>query len=170
MRVTIAQTRLFLSLLILPITVFAADGTEQANCDTLVAETGTACMDMISRGLDVSCNTYLGAVGMAMDQADGNLFDVGDANKDTANRFCATYVKKLRKDRKANNHTMLGKSEVGPECAALAERFDARCITGLGKEKLSGKCKNVARTFTMGATGSMARGQLCTVAGMQLPE
>lgn len=143
---------------------------KQANCDTLVTETRATCMAMIRRGLDVSCSTYLGAIGTAMDQASGNLFDVGDANQSTAAALCSTYVDKLREDRDEHASSMLPQDKAGPKCSALAERFETRCMVNLGKEPLPGKCKNVARTFLMGASRQIPREKLCSVAGRQLPE
>lgn len=142
----------------------------RASCDTLVTETRATCMDMIRRGLDVSCNTYLGAIDTAMDQASGNLFDVGDANQSAAGSLCSTYIDKLREDRDKNAGSMRPKAEVGPKCAALAGRFETRCMANLGKEPLPGKCKNVARTFLMGASRQIPREKLCLIAGRQLPE
>lgn len=161
----------FWMLLLVPVAACsAADNTEQASCDTLVSETRTACTDMISRGLNVSCNTYLGAVKTAMKQAGGDLFDVGEANQQTANSFCAIYVEKLRKEREENDGSMNSKGESNAQCVALAERFDASCMATLGKSPLPAKCKNVGRTFMMGATKQMPQGQVCTIAGMQLPK
>lgn len=161
----------FWMFLLLPVAVCsAADNAEQAGCDTLVSETSTACKDMISRGLNVSCNTYLGAVKTAMKQAGGDLFDVGEANQETADSFCAIYVEKLRKERDEHDESMHSKDESDGQCVALAERFDASCMVNLGKVQLPGKCKNVARTFVMGATKQMPQKQVCTVAGMQLPK
>lgn len=168
---SIQARSVFWLLLLMPVTACsAADNAEKANCDTLISETSAACTDMISRGLDVSCNTYLGAVKTAMKQAGGDLFDVGEANQKTANSFCAIYVEKLRKDREESDGSMLSKDESDAQCVALAERFDTSCMTNLGKEPLPGKCKSVARTFVMGTTKQMSQEQVCTIAGMQLPK
>lgn len=142
----------------------------QASCGTLVTETRTTCMDMIRRGLDVSCSTYLGAIETAMDQASGNLFDVGDANQSTAGSFCSTYVDKLREDRDEHASSMHPQGEAGPRCTALAQRFEAHCMANLGKEPLPRECKNVVRTFAMAASRQVSREKLCPLAGRQLPE
>ena len=148
----------------------SATDARQASCDTLVMQTRAVCLDMIRRGLDVSCNSYLGAVATAMKQADGSLFDVGEANVSAADSFCSTYVDKLRDDRDEHADSMQAKDQTGPECNALAERFDTRCMANLGKQALPGQCKNVGRTFMMGATRKVPQEQLCSLAGMQLPE
>ena len=110
-------------------------------------------MDMIRRGLDVSCSTYLGAIGTAMDQASGNLFNVGDANQSAAGSLCATDVEKLREDR-SQEHAVTGQRR---PCSALAECFETRCMANFGEESLPGKCENVARTFLMGTSRQILR-------------
>lgn len=160
--------------LLLPIAACsAADGAKQANCETLVEETKATCLDMIRRGLDVSCNTYLGAVATAMKQASGDLFDTGDATTDqsSADSFCSTYVGKLRKDRDAHADSMQAADAAGPKCTALADRFESHCLANLGSEPLPSGCKGVARSFMMrSAARPSAQQQLCTIAGMQLPQ
>ncbi|MBU2874277.1 hypothetical protein [Marinobacter salexigens] len=160
----------FLACLMLPIAAFGADedAASQANCDTLVSETRAACTDMISRGLNVSCNTYLGAIKTAMKQAGGDLFDIGEANQETANSFCAVYVEKLSKEREANDGNMHSKDASDSQCRALAERFETNCIANLGKVPLPSQCQNVARTFVMGTTKKMSPKQVCKIASMQL--
>ena len=163
-----ARSVVWISLLLPMAACGAAPDSQQANCDTLVTDTRAACMDMIRRGLDVSCNTYLMAIGTAMDQASGNLFEVGDANQSAADSFCATYVDKLREDRDENADSMHPQDQTGPECSALAERFESRCMANLGKTALAGECKNAARAFAM--SGRMPHEQMCSIAGMQLPK
>lgn len=163
--ITRATPVFWISLLLSLAACSTASDSQQANCDTLVTQTRAVCMDMIRRGLDVSCNTYLGAVGTAMDQASGNLFDVGDANQSTADSFCSTYVDMLREDRDEQADSMHAQDQAGPECTALAERFDTRCMANLGKAPLADGCRNIARTFAM---GQLEQEQACSIAGMQL--
>lgn len=162
---------LFWISLLLPLVACSVDDdAKQANCDALVTETRAACLDMISRGLDVSCNTYLGAVGTAMKQADGSLFDAGDANESTADSFCSTYVDKLREDRDEHADSMHGQDQAGPKCTALANRFETQCLADLGKEPLPGKCKRVGSSYLSITASQLSPGKLCSVAGMQLPK
>lgn len=157
-------------LLVLIAACSSDDNVELAACDTLVSETRTACLDMVGRGLDISCNTYLGAIDTAMEQAGGNLFDTGSAatDKSSAYAFCSTYVDKLRKDREAHADSMHAQEKSSSTCTALVDRFEEKCMANIGKEPLPGKCKNVARTFVMGAARQRPQEQLCSLAGMQL--
>lgn len=151
----------------------AADNAKQATCDTLVEETQSACMDMLRRGLNVSCGKYLMAVDMAMDQASGNLFDTGDDNASTANSFCSVYVDKLRADRKKHDVSMHAQGQAGPKCTALADRFETQCIPNLGKEKLAGACKTITTSFAMMNSKKLPQEKqetLCSVYDAQLPK
>lgn len=120
---------------------------KQSSCEILITETRSACMDMARQNLNFSCSKYLMVVNMAMDQADGNLFDVGSDNESTANSFCQIHVDKLRNERKKNENSDLITEQSGPACSALADHFDTQCMLGLGKEKLSRKCKTIGKTF-----------------------
>lgn len=166
-----AKSTFWIGLLLTIAACSAADDAKQANCDTLVTETRATCMDMIRRGLDVSCNKYLIAIDTAMGQASGSLFDIGDDNESTVHSFCSIYVGKLREDRNEHADSMQAKGQTAPECTALADRFDTSCMANLGKEPLPGKCTNVARTFAISSASSrLPGGQMCSLAGMQLPK
>lgn len=140
---------LFWICLLLPVVACStANDAKQANCDALVTETESACIDMLRRGLDVRCGTYLMAVDMAMKQASGNLFDAGDSNQSAADSFCAIYVDKLRLDRKKHDASMHAEGQQGPQCTALADQFEEQCVPNLGKEKLPSKCRSITTSFT----------------------
>lgn len=136
--------------LLLPMAACNGGGeSKKADCNTLVTETQSVCMDMMRRGLDVRCDTYLMAVKMAMRQSEGDLFDIGEDNQGAANSFCAVYVKKLRKDRKKHDGSMQAKGKQGPKCTALADRFESECLPKLGKQPLSSKCGSISTSFKM---------------------
>lgn len=164
---TRAKPVFFMGLLLMVTACSAEKEVKEANCDALITETRTACVDMVRHGLDVSCNTYLMAVNTAMDQANGDLYDIGDSNKIAANALCSSYVEDLREDRKENAGSMQEPDQVGSDCAALADQFETHCMANLGKEPLADGCRNVARTFAM---GRLSQEKKCSLAGAHLPD
>ena len=115
-------------------------------CNAYVAAIRNVCLDSITRKLDMSCNSQLIALGVAQDQAAGNLFDVGSekANAKVVEAVCGKYLGSLQKKRKEKDADMAAKDSAGPMCTALATDFDAKCMANLGQEKLSDQCGNAA--------------------------
>lgn len=115
-------------------------------CSAYVAAIRNVCLDSITRNLDMSCNSQLIALGVAQDQAAGNLFDVGseEANAKVVESVCGKYLESLQKKRKEKDAAMTAKDSAGPSCTTLATNFDAKCMANLGKGTLSDQCGNAA--------------------------
>lgn len=162
------------TLMMLTITACGAvDNASAAGCKAYVAETRDACLDMIRRGLDVSCKQQITAIEIAMKQANGSLFDIGDgeANERAAQALCSSYLGDLHKARAAQNAKMLPKGDTGPKCAALAQQIKARCLARLGQAPLAGGCRAALTLMSMnGATAPAQREQRCAMAAGMLPD
>lgn len=137
------------------------------DCKTYVAETRDACLDMILRGLDVSCSKQLTVIGTVAAQADGSLFDVGDdkQNQAVADSVCSSYIGDLRKARAAKDAAMLPASEAAPQCTALAKQVDAHCLSTLGEAPLTNDCKSALGMMSM---DGLPREQRCELAAGML--
>ncbi|MDN5874061.1 MAG: hypothetical protein L0H29_06720 [Sinobacteraceae bacterium] len=144
-----------------------------AGCETYVAETRDACLDMILRGLDVSCSKQLIAIRIATAQAHGSLFNVGDdkQNQSVADFVCSSYLGDLREARAAKDAGMSPEGKAGPKCTALAEQIDSRCLSTLGEAPLADGCKSAVGMMAMGGGASqLPREQRCEMAARMLPQ
>lgn len=127
-----------------------ATGTTGGQCNAYVAAIRDVCLDSITRKLDMSCNSELIALGVAQDQAAGNLFDVGSekANAKVVESVCGKYLGSLQDKRKDKDAAMTAKDSAGPMCTTLATQFDAKCMANLGQEALSDQCRNAGRMLS----------------------
>lgn len=139
----------------------AASRATGGQCDAYIAEIRNACLDNITRNLDLSCNNQLIAMAVIQDQAAGNLFDVGsdDANAKVVESICSQYLGSLRDKRKKKDAAMMPKGSAGPTCTALAAQFDTTCMAKLGQELLPDQCRNASVMMT--ALRSMPMEERC---------
>lgn len=125
----------------------AADNNGGGNCKAYMAEVRNVCLDSITRGLDMSCDSQFIAVEMVQTQAAGALFDVGSdtSNAEVAESVCASYLKSLQKKRQRKDADMHADSGAWPTCTALAEKFDTACLRELGHQPIPDKCRSATR-------------------------
>ena len=146
----------------------AINSSGGANCKAYVAAVRTVCLDSVTRGLDVSCDSQLVAVDMVQTQAAGTLFDVGSgsANAKVAESACASFLKSLQRKRQRKDAGMHAESGAGPKCNALAEKLDSTCLRDLGKQPIPDKCRSATRMLN--ALSSQPAENRCAMAEQQL--
>lgn len=147
-----------------------ANEAAASGCKAYVEQTRNACLEMIRRGLDVSCKQQVLAIEMAMRQAQGNLFDAGSsgANQRVAESICSSHLHDLRAARAVNQASMLPKGAAGPHCSALAVQIDAGCLSKLGKAPLARGCKSAMTMMGSGVAAQVPREQRCQLAAGML--
>lgn len=127
----------------------ATDSNRGGNCKAYMAEVRKVCLDSITRGLDMSCDSQLIAVDMVQTQAAGALFDAGSetSNAKVAESVCASYLKSLQKKRQRKDTGMHAENGAGPTCNALAEKLDTTCLRNLGQQPIPDNCRSATRMF-----------------------
>lgn len=142
-----------------------ADSKATTGCSEYVADVRSACLDSITRGLDVKCGTLFMRVETARKQAAGSLFNVGDdaANRKTADAVCANFQETLAENRAERNAAMSPAAQSGPNCTALAENFETTCLDKLGVGELPASCDTAVRFLNL-FNSAAGREKVCELA------
>jgi hypothetical protein len=127
-----------------------AQSSSPEGCKELLAESRAACGEIFTRGLKVNCVMMTTALEVAADQAKGQLFKTGDADKNVqaANASCRVHLRSVRSAREKGKD-LPAATKAPAACQKLATAVDSECFGDLEKTgTLNAGCRHVI-TMTM---------------------
>jgi hypothetical protein len=124
-------------------------------CAELYTETVDACVDVVTRGLDVNCKSKTIALKMSAKQAKGELFDTEKtappgSNLKAANAACRVHLRSLRRKRAKVDEKMAPAEPMSASCQQVGKLLREQCFPPLktGGEMSSG-CSTAVMMMSM---------------------
>ncbi|MBA2660831.1 MAG: hypothetical protein H0U74_00925 [Bradymonadaceae bacterium] len=119
----------------------SAESTKEG-CKELVQTTKTYCTEAMNRGLNLSCLQPITGIHTAMDQRDGNLFQVGDNDTKHAisESACNTYLGMFREKHAEATPPTNVRAQPPAECVSLQALVIKGCLDPLGTKKVPEFC------------------------------
>lgn len=144
-----------------------ARSDSKVGCTELLAETRLACVESVTRGLQVNCFSLVTALKMALKQRSGKVFKMADAAQDAkvADASCRVHLKSIARARKKSG-ALTDAAAAPAECQELKGVLEG-CFTEFETAgAFSRPCEqsltimNLNRMVKPGEAGASCRGPL----------
>lgn len=107
-------------------------------CKALANATQEACRHELNTGARTGCMMALTSIGVASEQAGGQLFDLGPDNQRAADVSCRSQLKTVQK-----KHAKVKDAPAvnwAPTCAKYIKKYDETCLANLGTKDRDATC------------------------------
>ncbi|MBA2660829.1 MAG: hypothetical protein H0U74_00915 [Bradymonadaceae bacterium] len=136
----------------------------EGGCKEFIEATQTYCTEAMKTGRNIGCQTPIMGIHTAMDQAEGNVFDLKDnnVNKDVAEGACRSYHDMLRKDYAKATVPTNKRASIPAQCVSLRTQIKTLCFDPLGVTKVSDACSTAIRAVIVAHDADeMEHGEIC---------